>query len=122
MTPLVHLTKPKPILKPKLTLKLLPVNLTSKLVPPETRSDAEECRCTQLAAGGDSRRVVGADVTPINKFVQWFQAISANMNTEAQRRPLAASRKAASSVLTDVWDDEASSIAVKTIPVETAPV
>ena len=44
------------------------------------------------------------------------------MNTEAQRRVLAASRKAASSVLTDVGDDEASSIAVETAPVATAPV
>ena len=67
-------------------------------------------------------RVVGADVAPINNFVQWFQAISANMNTEAQKRALAASRKAASSVFADVGDDEVSSIAVKTAPAETAPV
>ena len=60
------------------------------------------------------------EVTPvaqINNFVQWFQAISANINTETQRRALAASRKAASSVFADVGDDEASSIAVKTAPV-----
>ena len=44
------------------------------------------------------------------------------MNTEAQRRALAASRKPASSVFADVGDDEVSSIAVKTDPVETAPV
>ena len=44
------------------------------------------------------------------------------MNTEAQKRALAASRKAASSVFADVGDDEASSIAVKTALVETAPV
>ena len=66
--------------------------------------------------------MVGADVAPINNFVQWFQAISSNMNTKAQKRALAASRKAASSVFTDVGDDEASSIAVKTTPAKTAPV
>ena len=71
---------------------------------------------TQLAAGGGTRRVVGADVTPINNFVQWFQEISTNMNKEGQRRALAASRKAASSVFTDVGDDEVNSIAVKTAP------
>ena len=64
--------------------------------------------------------MVGADVTPINNFVQWCQAISANMNTEAQKRALAASRKAASSVFADVGDDEVSSIAIETAPVETA--
>ena len=61
--------------------------------------------------------MVGADATPINNFVQWFQGISANTNTEAQKRALAASRKAASSVFTAVGDDEASSMAVKTAPV-----
>ena len=49
--------------------------------------------------------------------MQWFQVISANMNTEAQRRALAAPGKAASSVFTDVRDDEVSLIAVKTAPV-----
>ena len=44
------------------------------------------------------------------------------MNTEAQKKALATSRKAASSVFTDVGDDEASLIAVKTTPVKTAPV
>ena len=39
------------------------------------------------------------------------------MNTEAQKRALAASRKAASSEFTDVGDDEVSSIAVETAPV-----
>ena len=66
--------------------------------------------------------MVGADVTPINNFVQWFQAISANINTEAQKRALAVSKKAASSVFTDVGDDEASLITVKIAPVKTAPV
>ena len=92
-------------------------NSTSKLVPPETEIDAEECQCIQLTAGGDARRVIGADVTPINNFVQLFQAISANMNAEPQKRALAASRKAASSVFTDVGDDEASLIAVQAAPV-----
>ena len=95
----------------------MPANSTSKLVPPETQSDAEECPHIQLTAGGDARRVTGADVAPINNFVQWFQAISANMNAEAQKRALAASRKAASSVIADVGDDEASLIAVQAAPV-----
>ena len=70
----------------------------------------------QLTAGGNTRRVIRADVAPINNFVQWFQAISANMNTEAQKRALAASRKAASSVFADVGDDEVSLIAVQAAP------
>ena len=40
------------------------------------------------------------------------------MNTEAQRRELAAFRKAASSVFADVGDEEVSSIAVKTAAVQ----
>ena len=43
MMPPVQLTKLKSTLKPKVTSKPLPANLTSKLVPPETQSDAEEC-------------------------------------------------------------------------------
>ena len=39
------------------------------------------------------------------------------MNTEAQKRALAASRKAASSDFADVGDDELGLIAVKTAPV-----
>ena len=39
------------------------------------------------------------------------------MNTEAQRRALATSRKAASSVFPDVGDKEVSLIAVETAPV-----
>ena len=54
--------------------------------------------------------------------MQWFQVISANMNTEAQRRALAASRKAALSVFTDVGDEEGGSIAAETTPVKTAQV
>ena len=80
-------------------------------------SDAEECQRVQLTAGGDTRRVTGGDAAPINNFVQWFQAISANMNAKAQKRALAASRKAALSVFADVGDDEASSIAVQAAPV-----
>ena len=98
----------------------MPANLTSKLVPPETQSDAEEHQHIQLTAGGDTRRVVGADVAPINNFVQWFQAISTNINIEAQKRVLAASRRAASSVFTDVGDNEVNLIAVKTAPVKAA--
>ena len=57
MMPPVQLTKLKSISKLKLTSKPLPANSTSKLVPPETQSDAEEHQCIQLTAGGDTRRV-----------------------------------------------------------------
>ena len=104
---------PVQLIKPRLTSKLLPASSSiSKLVPPKTQSDAEEHQWVQLTAGGDARRVTGTDAAPVNNFVQWFQAISANINAEAQKRALAASRKAASSVSTDVGDDEVSSIAV----------
>ena len=66
--------------------------------------------------GGDVRRVVGTSATLINNFMHWFQAISANMNLEAQRRALATSGKAASSVFTIAGDNKTSSNAVKTAP------
>ena len=69
-------------------------------------------------AGGNARRLAGADAAPINNFMQWFQAISANMNAEAQKRALVASRKAASSVFTDVGDDEESLIAAEAAPAQ----
>ena len=85
MTPPVQMTKPK------LTSKPLPaVSSISKLVLQETQSNAEDHQRIKLMGGGDARRLAGTDV-PINHFVQWFQAISANMKLEAQRRALAAS-------------------------------
>ena len=55
----------------------------------------------------------------LNNFVQWFQVITVNMNAEAQKRALAASRKAPSSVFTDIGDDdETGSIAVPAPPVQ----
>ena len=99
--------------KPKLTSKPLPANSIPKLVPPETQSDAEEHQCIELRAGGDTKRSTGADAAPINNFVRWFQAISANMNAEAQKRALVASRKVDSSVFADVGDDENSSAVAK---------
>ena len=116
MTPPTQLTKLKPKPKPMLTLKPLPADAPSKLVPPETRSDVKEQWHMQTIAGGDVRRVVGISATLINNFMHWFQAISANMNPESQQRTLAAPRKAASSVFTDAGDNEMSSIAVKTVP------
>ena len=61
--------------------------------------------------------MAGTDVVPINHFVQWFQAISANMNAETQRRALAASWKAASSVFANEGDDEGSLNVVKAAPI-----
>ena len=113
MTPPIWMTKPK------LTSKLLPAwSSTSKLVPAKTQSDAEDHQRIKLMSGGDTRRPAGTDAAPINHFVQWFQAISVNMNGEAQRRALVASRKAASSEFTDVEDDEESSIAAESAPVQ----
>ena len=83
------------------TSKQLPADAPSNLVPPETRSDAKEWWHRQAIVEGDIRRVVGTSATLINNFVHWFQAILTNMNPEAQRRALAASRKAALSVFTD---------------------
>ena len=108
---------PVQMTKLKLTLKPLPANSTSKLVPHETQSNAEEHQHIKLTAGGDARRVIGTDVTTINNLVQWFQAISANMIAEAQKRARAASRKATLSVFTDVGDNEVSLIAVQSATV-----
>ena len=66
------------------TSKPLPADAPSKLVPPETQSDAEEWQCMQAIVGGDVRKVVGTSATPINNFAHWFQAILANMNPEVQ--------------------------------------
>ena len=49
--------------------------------------------------------------------MRWFQAISANVNTEGQRRALAASWKAASSVFANEGDDEGSLNVVKAAPI-----
>ena len=99
MMPPAQLTKLKPKPKPKsklmVTSKPLPTDTTLKLTPPETQGDTEEWQCMQAIAGDDVRRVVGTSAAPINNFVHWFQAISANINPEAQRRALAASGKAA---------------------------
>ena len=69
-------------------------------------------------AGGNARRSAGTNAVLINNFVQWFQTISANMNTEAQKRALAASRKAASSEFADVGDDKDSSVAAEAAPAQ----
>ena len=66
------------------TSKPLSADAPSKLVPPETQSDAKEWRCRQAIVEGDVRRVVGTSANPINNFVHWFQAILASMNPEAQ--------------------------------------
>ena len=69
-------------------------------------------------AGGDARRSAGADAALINNFMRWFQAISANMNAEAQKRALVASWKAASLVFAGVGDDEDSSVATEAAPAQ----
>ena len=94
------------------TSKPLPAGAASKLESPETQSNAEEWQCRQVMAGGEVRRTEVIGVTPINNFVHWFEAISANMNPKAQQRALAASRKAALSVFADAGDDEVDSIAI----------
>ena len=69
-----------------------------------------------MVIGGEARKTEGTEVPPVNNFVHWFEAISTNINPEAQRRALVASRKAASSVFADAGDDEGDSIATKTAP------
>ena len=51
MTPLTRLTKLKLKLKPMVTSKPLQADAPSKLVPPETQSDAEERWCMQAIVG-----------------------------------------------------------------------
>ena len=64
---------PVQMIKLKLTLKPLPAqSSTSKLVPPKTQSDAEDCPWIKLVAKGNARRLAGADAALINNFVQWF--------------------------------------------------
>ena len=63
-------TLPVWMIKPKLTSKPLPANSTSKLVPPETQSDAEDHRQIKLTAGGNARRSTRADAAPINNFLR----------------------------------------------------
>ena len=112
------MTLPIQMTKPKLTSKPLPtLSSILKLVPKETQSNAKDCKRIELMGGGDARGLAGTDVVPINHFVQWFQAISANINAEAQRRALSASWKAASSVFTNEGDDEGSLNVVEAAPV-----
>ena len=77
--------------KPKVTSKLLPASSSiSKLVLKETQSDAEDHQRIELMGGGDTRGLAKTDAVLFNHFVQWFQAIFANMNAEAQRIALSA--------------------------------
>ena len=112
MTPPIQMTKPKVTSKP-----LPAMSSISKLVLKETQSDAEDYQRIKLMGGGDARGLAETNIVPINCFVQWFQAISANMNAETQRRALSASWKAASSVFANEGDDEESSRVVKAVPV-----
>ena len=108
MTPLNQETKPK------VTSKPLPTSSsTSKLVPKETQSYPEDHRRVELMGGGDARGLAKTEVVPIKYFVHWFQAISANMNAQAQKRALSALQKVASSVFADEGDDEESSNVVE---------
>ena len=85
MTPPVQLTKLR------MTLKPLPASSSvSKLVPKETRSDAEEHQRIELIGGGDTAGLAKTDGSPVKHFIKWFEAISVNMNTEAQRKALSA--------------------------------
>ena len=67
-------------------------------------------------ARGGARGSTGVDAAPINNFMRWFQAISANINAETQKRALVASRKAASLVFTDVGYDEDGFAVAKATP------
>ena len=113
MTPPIQETKPKMTLRPLPTL-----SSTSKLVPKETRSNPENHRRIELVGGGDARSLAKNEAAPINHFVHWFQAISANMNAEAQKRALPASQEVASSVFADEWHGEESLKVVGEAPVQ----
>ena len=94
MTPLIQETKPK------MTWRPLPTSSsTSKLVPKETQSNPEDCRRVELVGGGDARGLTKTEAALINHFVHWFQAISPNMNTKAQKRAYLPHRK----LLTLYW-------------------
>ena len=83
------MTPPIQETKPKMTSKPLPaLSSTLKLVLKETPSDPEYCRRVELMGEGDARGLAKTEVAPINHFVNWFQAISANMNAEEQKRAL----------------------------------
>ena len=60
----VQPTKPKPKPKPMVTWKPLPAGAASKLVPPETWSDAEEQQHRQVIAEGEVRRTEGTGAPP----------------------------------------------------------
>ena len=112
VTPPVQRTKPRMTSRP-----LLASTLTSKLVLKESQSDFKDHRKVKLTCGGDAKGLVKAEAGVISYFIHWFQTISANLDTEVQKRALSASREAASSVLTDEWYDEGRSNVVKVAPI-----
>ena len=63
------MTLPIWMTKPKLTSKPLPAWSSTKLVPPKTKSDAEDHQKIKLMGGGDARRLAGTDAALINHFV-----------------------------------------------------
>ena len=66
---------------------------------------------------GDVKGLVKAEVGSINHFLCWFQTISANLNTEVQKRALSASWEAASSALANEWYDKGKWNVVEVAPV-----
>ena len=66
--------------------------------------------------GSDARDLVKVKMGPIKYFVHWFQTISANLDTEVQKRALSALRETASPVLTNEWYNEGKSNVVKAAP------
>ena len=57
VTPPAQLRKPKPKSKPLVTSKPLPADASSKLIPQETQSDAEEWQRMPAIVGGDVRSI-----------------------------------------------------------------
>ena len=113
VTPLIQKTKPRVTSKP-----LPAAGSTSKLVPKETQSNFKDCRRVKLTSRGDAKGLVKADVGPIKHFVHWFQTISANLDTEVQKKALSASWEAASSLLTNESYDEGKSNVIEVIPIQ----
>ena len=63
-------------------------------------------RRVELTDGSDAKDLAKVEASPIKHFLCWFQTISANLDTEAQKRESSALQKATSSVLTNEWYDE----------------
>ena len=116
-----HPSIPQRMFGPRQYLVIPPIQRTKPRVtskPLLVPKDLEDHRRVKLTGRGDAKSLVKAEAGPINHFVHCFQTISANLDTEVQKRALSASQEAASSVLTNEWYDKGKSNVVKVAPVQ----